>query len=114
MAAPPRSAMTARRCMRAYLLKIFSPSTLQQVVYFVMLDNAVQHGSKEIMKYPRRELLRLATAAIAFSTILRAARSQTYPTRPVHMVVAATAGSSPDLVARLIAQWLSERIGGPV
>jgi tripartite-type tricarboxylate transporter receptor subunit TctC len=41
------------------------------------------------------------------------AETQIYPTRPVHWIVGAVAGSSPDIVARLIGQWLSERLGQP-
>jgi tripartite-type tricarboxylate transporter receptor subunit TctC len=61
----------------------------------------------------RRRFLRLAAAAAAFAAVPRIARAQTYPTRPLRLIVTTPAGSSPDIVARLIAQWLSERFGQP-
>jgi tripartite-type tricarboxylate transporter receptor subunit TctC len=66
------------------------------------------------MKLARRRLLRLAAAATALSFVSRAATAQTYPTRPVRLIVQVPAGGSPDIVARLIGQWLSERLGRPI
>ena len=63
------------------------------------------------MKPPRRRFLHLAVAAAALPTVTRLARAQTYPARPVRIVVGFAAGSVTDIVARLLAQWLSERIG---
>ena len=68
------------------------------------------------MKIGRRQFLELAVSAAAFTAftaIPRSAWAQIYPTRPVRIIVGATAGSSPDIVARLIGQWLSERLGQP-
>jgi len=65
------------------------------------------------MKLPRRRFLHLATGAIALPTISQIARAQTYPTRPVRFIVAFAAGGANDIVARLIGQWLSERLGQP-
>jgi len=65
------------------------------------------------MKLPRRQFLHLAAGAAALPAVLRIARAQTYPTRPVRVVVAATAGGPNDILARLIGQWLSERFGQP-
>jgi len=59
----------------------------------------------------RRQFLHLAAGAAALPAVSRIARAQTYPTRPVHLVVAAAAGGPTDIVARLIGQWLSERLG---
>src|SRR6516164_8029793 len=59
----------------------------------------------------RRQLLHLAAGATALSSIPRSARGQAYPTRPVRIIVGFPAGGSPDIVARLIGQWLSERLG---
>jgi tripartite-type tricarboxylate transporter receptor subunit TctC len=64
------------------------------------------------MKVSRRTFLRLAGTA-ALPTVSRIARAQAYPTRPVRWIVGSVAGSSPDMVARLIGQWLSERLGQP-
>jgi tripartite-type tricarboxylate transporter receptor subunit TctC len=63
------------------------------------------------MKFPRRQFLRLAAGAVALSPISRMARAQTYPTRPVRLIVGVGAGGGSDSVARLIGQWLSERLG---
>ena len=65
------------------------------------------------MKLPRREFLCLVAGAAALPAVTRVARAQTYPTRPVHIVVGYSAGSAGDIVARLIGQWLSDRIGQP-
>ena len=62
------------------------------------------------MKLPRRQFLRLAAAAAALP-VSRFAWAQTYPTRPVHVVVGFAAGGGVDITARLIGQWLSERLG---
>ena len=63
------------------------------------------------MKLPRRNFLHLAAGAAALPTISRVARAQAYPSRPVRIIVGYSAGSASDIVARLIAQWLSERLG---
>jgi tripartite-type tricarboxylate transporter receptor subunit TctC len=66
------------------------------------------------MKLPhRRQFLRLAAGAAALPAVSRAARAQTYPTRPVRLVVGAPPGGGFDIVARLMGQWLSERLGQP-
>jgi tripartite-type tricarboxylate transporter receptor subunit TctC len=62
------------------------------------------------MKFSRRHLL-LITAAAALPVGVRLARAQSYPTRPVYLIEGFGAGSSPDIVARLIGQALSERLG---
>jgi tripartite-type tricarboxylate transporter receptor subunit TctC len=65
------------------------------------------------MKLPRRRFLRLAAGAAALPALPRIARAQTYPTRPVRIVVGYPAGGPVDFYARLSAQWLSERLGSP-
>ena len=67
------------------------------------------------MKLPhRRHVLRLAAGAAALPAVSSVARAQSYPTRPVRWIVPFPAGGSPDIIARLIGQWLSERLGQPV
>ena len=63
------------------------------------------------MKLPRRKFLHLAASAAALPAVSRFAWAQTYPTRPVRLIVTTAAGGSPDIIARLIGQWLSERLG---
>ncbi len=63
------------------------------------------------MRVPRRRLLYLAAGAAALPALSRMAGAQTYPTRPVRIVVGYAAGGGTDLVARLMGQWLSERLG---
>jgi tripartite-type tricarboxylate transporter receptor subunit TctC len=65
------------------------------------------------MKLPRRQFLHLAAGAAALPAVLRVARAQAYPTRPVRLIVPAPAGGGYDLTARLISQVLSERLGAP-
>ena len=65
------------------------------------------------MMIQRRRFLRLAAGAAALPTVSRIARAQTYPTRPVHLIVGFAAGGAADITARLIGQWLSERLGQP-
>ena len=65
------------------------------------------------MVLPRRQFLRLATSAGALAVFSGFARAQTYPARPVRIVVGVAAGSAPDIFARLMGQWLSDRLGQP-
>jgi tripartite-type tricarboxylate transporter receptor subunit TctC len=65
------------------------------------------------MKLPRRQFLQLAAGATAFPAATRAASAQAYPARQVRIVVGFTAGGSTDIGARLIGQWLQERLGQP-
>ena len=65
------------------------------------------------MKLPRRNFLHLAAGAAALPTASRFAWAQAYPTRPVRIIVGFPAGGVLDLFARLIGQWLSERLGQP-
>ena len=65
------------------------------------------------MKLPRRQFLRLAAGAAALPTVSRIARAQTYPTHPPQIIVGFPAGGLTDITARLMGQWLSERLGQP-
>src|SRR6266404_8358327 len=59
----------------------------------------------------RRNFLRLAAGAAALPALSRFAWAQAYPSRPVRLIVGAPAGGGFDIVARLMGQWLSERLG---
>jgi len=63
---------------------------------------------------PRRRFLRLAGAAAALPAVARVAGAQAYPSRPIRWIVPYPAGGSTDIIARLVAQWLSERMGQSV
>jgi len=64
-----------------------------------------------VMKLPRRQFLHLATGAATLPALPHIARAQAYPTRPVRLLVGYAAGGPLDTSARLMAQWLSERLG---
>jgi tripartite-type tricarboxylate transporter receptor subunit TctC len=63
------------------------------------------------MKPSRRRFLRFASGALALPASLRLARAQTWPSRPVRLIIGYTPGGSADLTARLMGQWLSEKLG---
>ena len=63
------------------------------------------------MKIPRRQFLNLAAPIAALLAVSRFASAQSYPMRPVRLIEGFGAGSAPDIVARLIGQWLSEQLG---
>jgi tripartite-type tricarboxylate transporter receptor subunit TctC len=65
------------------------------------------------MKLPRRQFLQLAAGAIALANVSRIAKAQAYPARPVRILVGYAAGGGVDVIARLIGQRLSERLGQP-
>jgi len=63
------------------------------------------------VKLPRRNFLHLAAGAATLPAVSRVARAQTYPTRPVRIIVGFAPAGATDIMARLIGQWLSERLG---
>ena len=65
------------------------------------------------MNLPRRRFLHLAAGAVALPALSRSARAQAYPTRPVRILVSSPPGGTADFLARVMGQWLSERLGQP-
>ena len=65
------------------------------------------------MKLIRRRFLHLTGGAAALPALSRLAGAQTYPTRPVRMIVPFAPAGTTDIAARLIGQWLSEHLGQP-
>src|SRR5499433_4445131 len=63
------------------------------------------------MKLPRRQFLHLAAGTAALPALARVATAQAYPLRPVRLIVGFPAGGPTDITARVMAQWLSERLG---
>jgi tripartite-type tricarboxylate transporter receptor subunit TctC len=63
------------------------------------------------MKLPPQQFLHLAAGAAALQAVSRFARAQAYPTRPVRIIVGFAPAGGTDIMARLIGQWLSERLG---
>jgi len=66
------------------------------------------------MKLRRRTFLRLAATAVALPAVARIAGAQTYPSRPIRIIIGYTPAGSADITARLMGQWLSERLGQTV
>jgi tripartite-type tricarboxylate transporter receptor subunit TctC len=72
---------------------------------------AIQARGAPQMKLPRRYFLHLAAGAVVLPAVAHIAEAQSYPSRPVHIIVGYAAGGPTDILARLIGQWLSERLG---
>src|ERR1700692_912975 len=75
---------------------------------------AIWAGEEKAMTLPRRKFLHLAAGAAgaaALPAISRIARADTYPSHPVRLLVGFAAGSTTDILGRLIGQWLSQRLG---
>src|SRR6266446_6044650 len=74
--------------------------------------NAPRSSERRLVtQHPRRRILSLAAGAAVMPAVSRIAWAQAYPTRPVRIVVGYPAGGALDIVARIMGQWLSERLG---
>ena len=76
-------------------------------------DSKKYHGEGTTMGLPRRRFLQLAAGVATLSGLPRRAAALDYPTRPVRLIEGYGSGGTPDTVSRIIAQWLSERLGQP-
>jgi hypothetical protein len=76
-------------------------------------NNRPRRKIPPIGEHARRRFLRLAAGAAALPAVSRIAWAQAYPTRPVRLIVAFASGVPADILARVIGQWLSERLGQP-
>src|SRR5450631_4307916 len=65
------------------------------------------------MNLARRRFLRLTVGAAAFPAVMRIANAEAYPARPLRLIVGGPPAGPNDLLARLIGQWMSERLGQP-
>src|SRR5262245_1404781 len=72
---------------------------------------AINVGSEDVMKLARRQFLYLAAGVAALPVGSQVARAQGYPTRPVRIIVGFAPGGPTDVFARVMAQWLSDRLG---
>src|SRR5262249_27096923 len=65
----------------------------------------------DAVRFPRRHFLRLAAGAAALPALARPALAQSFPSRPIHLIVGFAPGGGNDIVARLLGQWLADRLG---
>ena len=107
---PPHSSGSAVAIgRRAFLTSISNRFAASPSLLRFHRSVALQGGNA--MKLPRRTFLHLAAGAAALPAAPRVASAQAYPARPVHLMVGFAAGGTTDLGARLMGQWLSERLG---
>jgi tripartite-type tricarboxylate transporter receptor subunit TctC len=84
-----------------------------EVNFQTQSSNRSKHLREGQMKLPRRQFLHMAAGAVAMPAISREAWPQAYPSRPVRILVTFPPGSTSDVLARPLAQWLRERLGQP-
>ena len=111
-------AITATNILRIKTTPLFPAGSVRRhILPLRWIMNISRHSPRAVprtkMQLPRRQFLHFATVAAALSASIEIAAAQTYPTRPVHIIVPFAAGNGPDIIARLMEHWLSERLGEP-
>src|SRR5215470_5960614 len=86
-------------------------SSINGLQWRLLRPRAWPDAERIMTKPTRRTLLYLAAGGMAVPVALRLARAESYPTRPVRIIVGFAAGGPNDISARLIGQWLSDRLG---
>src|ERR1043165_4127385 len=76
-----------------------------------MASMSSSEARARVMTLPRRSFLHSAAAAVALPVVASIASAETYPSRPVHIIVPVPPGGALDIIARLVAQWLSDHMG---
>jgi tripartite-type tricarboxylate transporter receptor subunit TctC len=98
---------------RRFKMTAVHPKEFATAVYLPAVALLRHTDPRNAMKLCRRHFLHLAAGAAALPSVSRIARAQAYPTRPVRIIVGFAAGGGYDIVARLMGQWLSERLDQP-
>src|SRR5215208_4427803 len=99
--------------MRLWLYRLPSQARIAKTAGDGKAVRCAAWPEKDAMTLPRRRFLNLAASAAVLAALSRMGWAQAYPTRPVRFIVGSAGGSSPDIFARLLGQWLSERLGRP-
>jgi tripartite-type tricarboxylate transporter receptor subunit TctC len=112
---PPQALACQQEGQHCRLFKnfaVYDPLVGHSINFVLRTANDPSEGT--MLKLPhRRKFLHLAAGAVALPAMSRVARAQAYPTRPVRIIVGFAAGGPNDILARLIGQQLSERLGQP-
>ena len=96
--------------MKTSLRRVVTPQCRQGL----RISHRPRPKTRPSSQHPRRQFLRLAAGVVALPAVSRVATAQTYPTRPITMIVPFTAGSATDVVARVLAEWMGRSLGQPI
>ena len=96
--------------MKTSLRRVVTPQCRQGL----RINHRPRSKTRPSSQHPRRQFLRLAAGAVALPAVSRVATAQTYPTRPITMIVPYGAGSATDVWARVLAEWMGRSLGQPI